>query len=306
MNMNPQDRVANDVPRPNAGVDVSKQHLDVCWSDQALRVGNDVVGWDELIAKLKAASVDLVVIEATGGYEKGAVCALHAAGISVARVNPRQAREFARSLGALYIVVAPDRHRQELVALMTRRRQLVQMRVAEGNRLENAPQQTKRSILSVIRVLDRQLQAIDGDVERHLKEHFQAQRKLLDSIKSVGPVTTLTVMAALPELGTLDRRAIAKMVGIAPISNDSGPRKGHRHIWGGRAEVRAVLYMATLSATRANPVITAHYQHLLAAGKPKKVALVACMRKLLTIMNAILRDSVTWNPYRDQQHAGVA
>jgi transposase len=327
MNMNMQVRVANGAERPNAGVDVSKQHLDACWDAHELRLGNDTVGWGELTAKFKACGVDLIVIEATGGYERGLVCALQDAGLAVARVNPRQARDFAKSMGVLaktdrvdarclrdfadvlarhpdrtkYITAASERQRQALAELMTRRRQLVDMRVAESNRLEHVAQRAKRSILSVLRVLDKQLEKIDADVQRHIDDHFDGQRKLLDSVKGVGAVTTLTLMAALPELGVLGRRAIAKLVGLAPISNDSGPRKGQRHIRGGRDEVRAVLYMATLSATRANPVIKAQYQRLLAAGKPKKVALVACMRKLLTILNAMMRDGLAWDESRHAQ-----
>ena len=328
MNMHQQDRVANSSQRPNAGVDVSKQHLDACWADQELRVGNEAAGWDELIAKLQASDVDLVVVEATGGYERGLVCALQQAGLSVARLNPRQSRDFAKSMGTLaktdrvdarvlrdfadvlarhkdrhkYITPPSNAYRDELSALMVRRRQLVGMRVAESNRLESATKRAKRSILSVIRVLNKQIEQIDSELEHHIDDHFEAQRKLLDSVKGVGPVTILTVLAALPELGALGRKAISKLVGLAPLANDSGPRKGQRHIWGGRAEVRAVVYMATLSATRHNPVIRAHYEQLIARGKPKKVAIVACMRKLLTILNAMVRDGLLWDPTK---HVGA-
>ena len=332
MNMNQQVRVANGAERPNAGVDVSKQHLDACWGEHELRVGNDAAGWGELTAKLKASQVELIVIEATGGYERGLVCALQEAGLLVARLNPRQARDFAKSMGVLaktdrvdarclrdfadvlarhpdrlkYITPAADSQRAALAELMTRRRQLVEMRVAESNRLELAAKRARRSILSVIRTLDKQLANIDRDAQRHIDDHFDGQRELLDSVKGVGPVTTLTLLAALPEIGALGRRAIAKLAGLAPIANDSGPRKGQRHIRGGRGEVRAVLYMATLSATRSNPVISAHYQRLLASGKPKKVALVACMRKLLTILNAMVRDGLPWDSSRHTQAQNVA
>src|SRR5450755_4788643 len=226
MNINPQGWVANRDQRPNAGIDVSKQHLDACWGAQELRVDNDATGWDELIAKLKDAGVDLVVIEATGGYERELVCALQSADIVVARVNPRQARDFAKSMGVLaktdavdartlrdfadvlachkdrakYITAPVDTQRLELAALMVRRRQLVDMRVAEGNRLELASPVAARSIRSVL--------------------------KLLDSVKGVGAVTILTLTAALPELGTLGRRQISKLVGVAPLADDSGKRKG--------------------------------------------------------------------------------
>jgi len=322
MNMHPQGGVANRDQRPNAGVDVCKQHLDVCLGTAEQRLVNDASGWDELIAKFKEANVDLVVLEATGGYERGLVCALQGAGIAVARVNPRQARDFAKSMGVLaktdqvdartlrdfadvlarhkdrakYITPMADEHRQQLAELMTRRRQLVDMRVAEGNHLEHATvKQSVRSIKSVLKTLDKQLQAIDREVDDHMDRHFKDQRALLDSVKGVGPVTILTVTAALPELGRLGRRQISKLVGVAPLADDSGPRKGKRRIWGGRANVRAVVYMAALVAIQHNPAIKVFYCRLIAAGKPKKVAIVACMRKLLTILNAMLRDQKLWD-----------
>lgn len=319
--MHPQVRVASGIERPNAGVDVSKQHLDACWGDRDKRVANDASGWADLIGCLQADHVDLVVVEATGGYERGWVCALHEAGICVARVNPRQARDFAKSMGTLaktdrvdarslreladvlarhrerqkYITAPSDPRREELAALMKRRRQLVEMRVLESNRLGTAHKHTRHGIVRLVRMLDKELEEIDRLIERHIDEHFDAQRELLDSVKGVGPVSQLTLMAALPELGRLDRRAIAKIVGVAPLSKDSGSRKGARRIWGGRGDVRAVMYMATLSATRSNDVIRHHYQRLVAAGKPKKVAIVACMRKLLTILNAMVRDGAGWD-----------
>lgn len=332
MNLNTQEWVATDAQRPNAGVDVCKQHLDACWADVALRLANDAAGWNELIARLRAANVDLVVIEATGGYECGLVCALQEAGLAVARLNPRQSRDFAKSLGVLaktdrvdarclrdfadvlsrhkdrhkYITPPADALRTELAALMTRRRQLVDMRVAEMNRLEHASKRAARSILAVIKALDQQIEAIDRDVRKHIDDHFDPQRKLLESVKGVGDVTILTLLAALPELGTLGRRQVAKLVGIAPLADDSGPKKRKRRIWGGRSEVRSVLYMATLSAVRYNPVIKAHYERLLAAAKAKKVAIVACMRKLLTILNAMVRDGALWDITKHAVHLHIA
>lgn len=273
---------------------------------------------------LKAANVDLVVVEATGGYERGAVCSLQGAEIAVARVNPRQARDFAKSMGVLaktdqvdarvlrdfaevlarhasrakYITRPLEAARQELAELMTRRRQLVDMRVAEHNRLEHAGKSAARSILSVIKLLDKQLAAIDAHIDDHMDRHFKMQRELLDSVKGVGPVTILTLTAALPELGRLGRRQIAKLVGVAPLADDSGGRQGKRRTWGGRSGVRAVVYMAAIVAMRHNPVIREFYERLLNAGKPKKVAIVACMRKLLTILNAMLRDQALWNASR--------
>ena len=298
-----------------------KQHLDVCLGTLEQRVVNEASGWSELIAKCKAADVDLVVLEATGGYERGVVCALQDAGITVARVNPRQARDFAKSMGVLaktdqvdartlrdfadvlarhkdrakYITPLLDEHRRQLAELMTRRRQLVDMRVAEGNHLEHAGKRSVRSITSVLKTLDKQLAAIDREIDGHIDRHFKDQRTLLDSVKGVGPVTILTLTAALPELGKLGRRQIAKLVGVAPLANDSGPRTGKRRIWGGRADVRAVVYMAALVAMKHNPAIKVFHSRLIAAGKPKKVAIVACMRKLLTILNAMLRDQKLWD-----------
>jgi len=283
--------------------------LDVCFGGEQRRVPNDVHGWDELTAMLQAGGVDLVVVEATGGYERGLVCALQDAGVCVARVNPRQARDFAKSMGVLaktdqvdartlrdfadvlarhanraqYITPVLERARQELSELMTRRRQLVEMRVSEHNRLEHAGPRAARSIHSVLKLLDRQIAAVDRHIDDHLDRHFRSQRALLDSVKGVGPVTVLTLTAALPELGRLGRRQIAKLVGVAPLADDSGGRHGKRRIWGGRSDVRAVVYMAAIVAMRHNPVIRAFYERLVAAGKPKKVAIVACMRKLLTI-----------------------
>ena len=327
-NMNPQGGVTTRA-QPNAGIDVSKQHLDVCVGSDDQRLANDAGGCNEMTAKLKAAGVDLVVVEATGGYERALVCALQSAGITVARVNPRQARDFAKAMGVLaktdrvdarvlrdfanvlashpdrakYIAVPVDEKRQELATMVTRRRQLVEMRVAEFNRLELAGKRAVRSIKSVIRTLDKQLAEIDSDIDDHLDDHFKAQRSLLDTVKGIGPVTIMTVSAALPELGRLQRRQISKLVGVAPLADDSGSRSGKRRIWGGRADVRAVVYMATLSAMKHNPAIAAFHARLSAAGKPKKVVIVACMRKLLTILNAMLRDSTVWDATKHLQLA---
>ena len=332
MKMNQQGGVASGGDRPNAGVDVSKHHLDVCVGDDTRRVANEAQGWGELIAMLQAAQVDLVVVEATGGYERGLVCALQGAGVSVARVNPRQARDFAKSMGVLaktdqvdartlrdfanvlashearhkYITPMLESAREVLAELMTRRRQLVDMRVAEHNRLEHAGKRAAGSIASVIKMLDKQIATVDRHIDDHMDHHFRSQRELLDSVKGVGPVTILTLTAALPELGRLGRRQIAKLVGVAPLADDSGSRQGKRRTWGGRADVRAVVYMAAIVAMRHNPVISAFYERLVAAGKPKKVAIVACMRKLLTILNAMLRDQALWDATRHIQLAPKA
>lgn len=330
--MNQQGRVTNDVVRPNAGIDVSKLHLDVCCSTHSWREANDASGWDGVIAKLRAANVDLVVLEATGGYERGVVAALGGAGVAVARLNPRQCRDFAKALGVLaktdkvdarllcsfadvlarhpqrdkYLTVPLEQEREQLRDLMDRRRQLIEMRVAESNRLEQAGKRVAADIRQVLRFLDRRIGTIDHDIDQHLDRHFKDQCKLLDSVSGVGPVTILTLIAALPELGRLCRRQISKLVGVAPLANDSGQRRGRRQIWGGRGQVRAVLYMAALAAISHNPVIRAFYDRLVAAGKHKKVALVACMRKLLTILNAMLRDQAMWNAARHVQSAKTA
>lgn len=333
MKMNPQGGVATSVQRPNVGIDVSKQHLDVRLGTEDFRVDNTAAGWDELIAKFNAAEVNLIVVEATGGYERGVVCALQAAELTVARVNPRQARDFAKAMGELaktdridarilrdfadvlarhperekYITRVVDAARVELAAMTTRRRQLVDMRVAESNRLEQTTvARTVRSIKQVLRALDKQLTDIDHDIDEYLERHFKTQRTLLDSVKGVGAVTIVTMTAMLPELGQIKRRQITKLVGVVPLADDSGQRKGKRRIWGGRSEVRAVLYMATLSAIRHNATIKAFYERLVVAGKPKKVALVAAMRKLLTILNAMLRDQAMWDATKHIQVTKIA
>ena len=327
MNVNSQGREAVTAPRPNAGIDVSKEWLDVSFSDRSERFANDAGGTECLTELLRREGIDLVVLEATGGYEAATAAALQAADLAVAVVNPRQARDFAKSMGVLaktdkvdakmlrafadviarhdkrseFVRAVPDAQRAHLAALVTRRRQLLDMRLAEGKRMAMTQDKVARkSLNTVILFLEQQLAEIDRDLDRYIKEHYRDLSKLLSSAKGIGPVTTNTLAAALPELGQLDRRAIAALVGVAPLACDSGKRRGSRHVWGGRAQVRAVLYMATLSATTYNPVIRAFYERLVAAGKPKKVALVASMRKLLTILNAMVRDGTTWNP---QLHA---
>ena len=318
--LNSQGGAISATQRLNVGIDVSKAHLDVCVGLDENRTANDEMGWAVTIEKLLAAGVDLVVVEATGGYERGVVCALQNAGISVARVNPRQARDFAKSMGVLaktdkvdarllrdfadviarhqhrskYITAMFDPARSLLHELVTRRRQLVEMRVAEGNHLEHASKATRRGILSVVKLLEKQIAQIEKEIDDHMDGHFKQQKELLDSVKGVGPATIMTLVADLPELGKLDRRAIAKLVGVAPLADDSGERRGKRRIWGGRAKVRSTVYMAALVATQHNAVIKAFYERLLLAGKPRKVALVACIRKLLTILNAMLRDGEVW------------
>jgi transposase len=321
MSVNSQGRETVTAARANAGIDVSKDWLDVAFGTRSERFANDAAGMESLTALLRQEGIDLVVLEATGGYEAAAAAGLQAAGMAVAVVNPRQARDFAKSMGVLaktdkvdagvlrdfadviarhekrseFLRPVPDEQRAQLAALVARRRQLLDMRVAESHRMAMAHKAARKSLTATITFLDKQLAQIDRDLDQHIREHFRDLTKLLSSAKGVGAVTANTLAAALPELGRLDRRAIASLVGVAPLACDSGKRRGSRHAWGGRADVRAVLYMAALTAAHTNPVIRPFYERLLAKGKPKKVALVACMRKLLTILNAMVRDGTTWN-----------
>jgi transposase len=308
--------------RPCAGIDVSKAHLDAAWGNRSERVANEAEGWDVLVAKFKADGVDIVLLEASGGYENGVACALQTAGVAVVVMNPRQARDFAKAMGQLaktdqvdaqslqqfaaviarhpererYVRQLPDAQRAHLAALVMRRRQLTDMHTAESNRLAQAHPAARKSVQTILKAIEKQLGAVDHDIDRHVRQHFKEVAAWLDTIKGVGDVTVATMVALVGELGQLSRRSIAKLVGVAPLADDSGTRKGKRSTWGGRSEVRAVLYMATQTAIRHNPVIRAFHQHLIAKGKPKKVAIVACMRKLLTIMNAMIRDQTGWDP----------
>jgi transposase len=306
------------------GIDVSKATLETALDDSSKTqcLGNDEEGVKALIAKLRplADRVAVVLLEATGGLEQRAAVALCMNGFAVMVVNPRQAHDFAKALGYLaktdstdaralshfartlhgsekcerLLFKLPTPEQDALLALVTRRGQLVGMRVAESNRLEAAHASQRKSIKAMIKVLDRQIGHIDDDVARRLKDHFKDKLSLLKGLKGVGVGTQAILMAALPELGTLKEREIAKLVGVAPLNCDSGKFKGKRTTWGGRANVRAALYMAALSASRFDPTIKAFYQRLVAAGKPKKVALTACMHKLLTIINAVIKSGKPW------------
>lgn len=321
MNVNQQGRESVAAQRPCAGIDVSKAHLDAAWAERLERVANEAVGWDALVAQFKADAVDVVLLEASGGYESAAACALQAAGLAVVIMNPRQARDFAKAMGQLaktdrvdaqvlaqfaavvarhperdrYIRALPDAQRAQLAALVMRRRQLTDMRTAESNRLAQAHAATHKSLHAVLKVLDQQLGTLDHAIEQHVRRHFKEVAAWLDTVKGVGDVTVATMVGLLGELGQLSRRSIAKLVGVAPLADDSGARKGQRSTWGGRAEVRAVLYMATQSAIQHNPVIRAFHQRLINKGKKPKVAIVACMRKLLNILNAMVRDQAPWD-----------
>lgn len=307
------------------GVDVAKAHVDVSVLGARLdtqRFDNDADGQSALVAALKPLGVALVVMEATGGYETALACALQAAGLAVAVVNPRQARDFARSLGRLaktdrldaqvlaeyagvllrrpdlerFLRPLADEHQQWLAALVTRRRQLVAMLNAERQRLQITPAGLHPSIEAIIAAIKAQLDDLEGQMVGHVREHFTELDRLLQSTRGIGPVASATLIAELPELGRLNRRQIAALVGVAPMAHDSGSTRGRRRVQGGRFEIRRVLYMATLTATTHNPLIRSFYKRLLAAGKLPKVALVACMRKLLTTLNAMVRSNTPWDP----------
>jgi len=308
------------------GIDVSSQTLEVASSDQAKtwQVANDVAGIEQLLSQVTGLAPALVVLEATGGYEFEAACALQAAGLAVAVVNPRTARDFARAMGALAKTDAldarmlaafarvlhqhPERERfvkpladaelQQLQALVLRRRQLVQMLTAERQRLRLAHAAARPSIERVIEFLKQELGDSETEVAAHVQRHHAGLAQALASVPGIGAASVAVLLAELPELGKLDRRRIAALVGVAPLNRDSGQMRGQRCIWGGRADVRRTLYMATLTAVRHNPALKACYERLLATGKRKKVALVACMRKLLTMLNAIAKHGSMWDPTR--------
>lgn len=306
------------------GIDVSSQTLEIASSAAAKtwQAANDTAGIEQLVVQLTGMKPALVVLEATGGYEFEAACAIQAAGLPVAVVNPRTARDFARAMGALaktdtldarmlatfarvlhqhpererFIKPLADAQLQRLQALVLRRRQIVQMLTAERQRMRISHAAARPSIERVIEFLKAELGDSDAEVADHVQRHHAELAAALSSVPGIGAASVAVLLAQLPELGKLDRRRVAALVGVAPLNRDSGQMRGQRSIWGGRADVRRTLYMATLTAVRHNPVLAAHYERLLAAGKRKKVALVACMRKLLTILNAIAKHGSTWNP----------
>lgn len=302
------------------GIDVSKAQLDVASTagERVASFENNPEGHAQLIEHLRAiTNLQRVVLEATGGCEHAAVAAMLAAGLPVIVVNPRQVRDFARATGKLAKtdridaqIIAhfaqavdpepralPDENTRLLQEKIARRGQLLQMRTAEQNRLKQAlGPEVKRSIQTLIDTLEKQLQGLDDDLGRMIRESpaWREKEDLLKSVPGIGDQTARQLIINLPELGRCTRQQIAALVGVAPFNRDSGQQRGRRAIAGGRAEVRATLYMAALVATRHNPTIRRHYQKLLAAGKRKKVALVACLRKLLTMLNAILREAKPW------------
>ena len=304
----------------SVGIDVSK-------SEWAIAVHPSGEQWtspttpralDTVVARLTALAPDIIVTEATGGYERALVAGLAAVGLPVAVVNPRQVRAYAQALGrtaktdaidaavlALFGArvqpaarAVPDAATQALAALVARRRQLLDMLGAEQHRLEQAPPTARitRDLRNHIRWLERRVEDVNDDIGTAIQDSpvWRVQEDLLRTVPGIGQTTARTLLAELPELGQLDRRAIAALVGVAPFNCDSGTHRGRRHIWGGRASVRTTLYMAALVATRHNAILRAFYRRLRDAGKPAKVALVAVMRKLLTIVNAMVKHQSRW------------
>ena len=302
------------------GIDVSKERLDVHVrpDDRHYEFSYTALGLAGLIEEVQRLQPELIVLEATGGYEHQLVAELVSAQLPIAVVNPRWVRNFARASGQLAKTDAidgtvlsdfadkmrpqprplPDDNLIELRALLVRRRQIVDMIVAEKNRQENVPKRIARQIQTHIDWLQKRLAEADDDLRRHIESSsiWKAKDNLLQSTPGIGPACSMTLLAALPELGSLNRHQIAALVGVAPMNKDSGRFRGRRTTQAGRHQVRSVLFMSTLAAIRFNPIIASFYKHLCAAGKPKMVAMVACMRKLLTILNAMLKSGTPWNP----------
>jgi len=303
----------------NVGIDVSKDWLDIVVipSGETWRTENIAEAIDVLVEKLEKQKPERIIIEATGGYERLVVSKLYVAKQPVCRVNPKRIRYFARSVGQLAktdkldakvlarfgevvkpaLTQLPSDQEEQLSALLARREQLTDIRVAESNRMDLAPTRVRPSLNEHITWLKNQIKALDKEIDDFIDQDPDLKEKdeFLQEVQGIGKKTSAKLIADVPELGHCDRKQIAALIGTAPYNHDSGYKKGQRSISGGRPDVRRILYMATLAATRSNPVIMAFYQRLVKAGKKKKVAIVACMRKLLTILNAILRDRIHWN-----------
>jgi transposase len=301
------------------GIDVSKARLDISVRPSGVKnsFANDKDGIKSLVQWLNPIKSTLIVFEATGNLERALALALASEDLPFHVVNPRQVRDFARASGQLAktdsldadllahfaevmrpkIRALPDQASWELKDLVARRRQLIGMIVAENNRLDRASKLIARSITDHIRFLEKQLQRADHDLDQMISQNslWQANQQILRSTPGIGPVISRTLIAEMPELGSLDRKQIAKLAGVAPLNHDSGTLRGKRIIWGGRANVRAALYMAALVASRRNVIIKDFYARLRNAGKPPKVALVACMRKLLTILNSMIKHNARWS-----------
>jgi transposase len=308
----------NEQSRVYVGIDVSKSLLDIGIGKDGeyWKASNDQLGIQRTIERLKAIQPALIIVESTGGLEKALITEMFAVGLPFALVHPGRVRDFARSIGLLAKTDKLDAHllaqfgeavkplvsrlpgeaEQYLNALMVRRRQLLDMRVDENNHLATTRLSMRSKIEEHITWMEKELEELDEEINEqvHQNPHFKEKEKILRSAKGVGPVLCAKLLSGLPELGTINRKKIAALVGVAPFNNESGHRRGKRRTKGGREDVRNVLYMATVSAARSNPVIKPFYQHLLKEGKLKKVALVACMRKFLTILNAMLRDMQPW------------
>jgi len=304
--------------RTAVGIDVSQATLDVAVYPQGdlWQTSNDEVGIGALVERVKAVAPTLIVLEASGGYELAVLATLGSHGLPVVAVNPRQVRDFARSTGRLAktdaldaqvlaqfaAVVQPelrplaDAATRELAALLARRRQLVQMRTAESNRVARAVEAVRPEIREHLRYLDKRIRELDRELHDRLRRSplWRAKDDLLRSVPGVGPVLSTTLLAEVPELGTLGHKQLAALIGVAPLNRDSGRMRGRRTVWGGRARVRAVLYMAAATAIRHNPACRALYERLTRAGKAHQVAIIACMHKLLRICNAIVRTNTGW------------
>ncbi len=300
------------------GVDVAKDNLDVAIHGvkNTMRAGNDTDGIAKIVRLAKKRKATIVCFEATGGYEMPLYIALSEAGVPVAPINPRQIRDFARSMGRLaktdaidarviahFASTAPDlkskpvSDMQNLKDIVTRRIQIVEMITMETNRLRSANKDLRAGIEEHIAWLKQELNDINKALKSHIEQDLVSREKdsILQSTPGIGPAVSITLIAQLPELGTLNRRQIAALVGVAPLNRDSGKYNGKRIVWGGRSKIRAALYMAVLAAIRYNPIIHGFYQRLLSAGKTKKVALIACMRKLVVILNAMLKHHTVWS-----------
>jgi transposase len=301
------------------GIDVSKDRLDVAvlGEERGWQVDNTKAGIAKLVQQMQAVCPELIVVEATGGYQRAVVEALFVAGLAVAVVNPARVRQFARACGLLAktdkldaqmlavfgqrvqprLYAGKTEAEKQLSALLVRRKQVEEMLKAEQNRLRTITPSLRGSVERIIALLKEEKKRLDEQIRELMNEQqaWQEQTEILSSAPGVGVVTTATLLAELPELGKMDRKKIAALVGVAPMNYDSGKKRGYRKTKGGRTNVRSVLYMSTLVATRYNPLIRTQYQHLLNRGKEKKVALTACMRKFLTILNAMMRDQ---QPFR--------
>ncbi len=302
------------------GIDVSKRHLDVATlpDQDAFKVNNQQKGIDELIKRLNKLKPELIVLEASGGLQGPLCAALASEKLKVVVVNPRQVRDFAKAMGILAKTdridaqvlalfgqkIRPplrplkDAQTQLLSELMARRRQLIDMIVMEKNRMHSSAKAMRQKIRTHVEWMKKELEELDDQMGRAIKESpvWREKENLLCSVPGVGKVLARTLLASLPELGQLHRRQIAALAGVAPFNCDTGNYRGQRRIWGGRVQVRNALYMATFSAVRFNPVIKAHYEKLRGQNKKFKVAMVACMRKLLTILNAMVKNNSEWNP----------